>query len=345
MQLYVSEYMADTRHLDTEEHGAYLLLMMNYFETGKPILKSRAQAIAGMKGNDRWTTVEKSLNDMFIDTGDRWEHSRIEADLEVLREAQEQRANAGKASAEARKRKKREAAARLHGQSINDRSTTVETPLKGCSTNRDKNRIDNSIKKHCPENPDGGEERYETSKPGKFLTKEKLETFKTFWDLFDDKGSGGKPRAAKSWHEQWKHIEPNLQDVYLAARLEGEGRASLVASGGRPKRAEGWITDRRWEGVAEKHPADHASVLKIFGEELPAHPQNDIESWRQSEGYQHLQSLWGLSERNRNLDFWRDFFQAVGQDPYCTGDNAGGTKVSLGWLVLPRNFNRIMESA
>jgi uncharacterized protein YdaU (DUF1376 family) len=125
MQLYVADYLADTMHLTTEEHGAYLLLIMNYWQTGKPIPKNRLSKIARMD-NDRWTTVEVSLSEFFNDTGTEWVHDRIERDLEAVKDAQEQRVRAGRASAEARKRSKQEGNKRKG----NDRSTTVDDSLQ-----------------------------------------------------------------------------------------------------------------------------------------------------------------------------------------------------------------------
>ena len=150
IQLYVADYLADTMHLTTEEHGAYLLLIFNYWQTGKPIPKSRLSRIARLS-NDRWLSVEESLSEFFNDNGAEWVHDRIETDLNAVYEAQSQRSAAGKASAEARKRKKEAREQRK----VNDRSTSVKNPLNENSTNKDTD-TDKNNKTLCPvdEQPD-----------------------------------------------------------------------------------------------------------------------------------------------------------------------------------------------
>ncbi|MFS8659560.1 YdaU family protein, partial [Salmonella enterica] len=77
MQLYIADYLADTMHLSAEEHGAYLLLMFNYWQTGRAIPKSRLAKIARIS-SERWGAVEESLREFFIDNGTEWIHERIE---------------------------------------------------------------------------------------------------------------------------------------------------------------------------------------------------------------------------------------------------------------------------
>ena len=136
MQLYIADYLADTMHLSTEEHGAYLLLMFNYWQTGKPIPKNRLAKIARM-GNDRWISVESSLKEFFNDNGVEWVHERIDRDLDAVRMSLEQKSAAGRASAEARKTKK----GTLRQREGNERSTVVNNPLEhdgnGKPTNKD----------------------------------------------------------------------------------------------------------------------------------------------------------------------------------------------------------------
>jgi len=120
MQFFVADYLADTGHLTTEEHGAYLLLIFNYWQTGKPLRKDRLATVARMS-NDRWIQVERVLNEFFHDNGETWTHFRIEADLASVQESVEKASKAGKASAMARQRKKE--------LKDNARSTTVETDV------------------------------------------------------------------------------------------------------------------------------------------------------------------------------------------------------------------------
>ncbi|HCM1919149.1 TPA: DUF1376 domain-containing protein [Salmonella enterica subsp. salamae serovar 28:r:e,n,z15] len=71
MQLYITDYLADTMHLSAEEHGAYLLLMFNYWQTGKPIPKNRLAKIARVS-RERWMEMEPDLSDFFDDDGNCW---------------------------------------------------------------------------------------------------------------------------------------------------------------------------------------------------------------------------------------------------------------------------------
>ena len=136
MQLYIADYLADTMHLSTEEHGAYLLLMFNYWQTGRPIPKNRLSKIARLS-NDRWDAVEPSLKEFFNDTGTEWVQERIERDLEAVKNSISQKSAAGKASAQARKAKKGASTQ----QNSNERSTGVNAPFEqssnGNSTNTD----------------------------------------------------------------------------------------------------------------------------------------------------------------------------------------------------------------
>ncbi|EFX5360627.1 DUF1376 domain-containing protein, partial [Shigella flexneri] len=131
MQLYIADYLADTMHLSAEEHGAYLLLMFNYWQTGKPIPKNRLAKIARLTNerwvdvepslreffcdngdewmhlrNERWVDVEPSLREFFCDNGDEWMHLRIEEDLASVREKLTKKSAAGKASVQARRSRK-----------------------------------------------------------------------------------------------------------------------------------------------------------------------------------------------------------------------------------------------
>ncbi|HDJ0627482.1 TPA: DUF1376 domain-containing protein [Escherichia coli] len=153
MQLYIADYLADTMHLSAEEHGAYLLLMFNYWQTGKPIPKNRLAKIARLT-NERWADVEPSLQEFFCDNGEEWVHLRIEEDLASVREKLTKKSAAGKASVQARRSRKEADVQKKQDRNLTGVQTDVEVvfehDVNTKATNKD---TDKDLKTDPPLNP------------------------------------------------------------------------------------------------------------------------------------------------------------------------------------------------
>ncbi|EEV7702525.1 TPA: DUF1376 domain-containing protein [Escherichia coli] len=156
MQLYIADYLADTMHLSAEEHGAYLLLMFNYWQTGKPIPKNRLAKIARLT-NERWADVEPSLQEFFCDNGEEWVHLRIEEDLASVREKLTKKSVAGKASVQARRSRKETDVQTKQERNLTGVQTDVEVvfehDVNTKATNKD---TDKDLKTDPPLNPPRG---------------------------------------------------------------------------------------------------------------------------------------------------------------------------------------------
>ena len=156
MQPYIADYLADTMHLSAEEHGAYLLLMFNYWQTGKPIPKNRLAKIARLT-NERWADVEPSLQEFFCDNGEEWVHLRIEEDLASVREKLTKKSAAGKASVQARRSRKEADVQTKQERNLTGVQTDVEVvfehDVNTKATNKD---TDKDLKTDPPLNPPPG---------------------------------------------------------------------------------------------------------------------------------------------------------------------------------------------
>jgi uncharacterized protein YdaU (DUF1376 family) len=97
MPLYVGDYLADTQHLTTTQHGAYLLLLMHYWHHGK--LPTDEAAIAGISrlNRDQWRSNCRAIAGMF-EPG--WKHHRVEKEIEKANAISEKRAMAGRKGAD-----------------------------------------------------------------------------------------------------------------------------------------------------------------------------------------------------------------------------------------------------
>jgi uncharacterized protein YdaU (DUF1376 family) len=89
MPLYIADYLADTGHLTTLQHGAYLLLIMHYWQHGGLPQDDRALAQAVHLSVRAWRSNRSAIASMFQPG---WRHKRIDMELSKFSELSEKRA-------------------------------------------------------------------------------------------------------------------------------------------------------------------------------------------------------------------------------------------------------------
>lgn len=98
MPLFVADYLGDTSHLTTLEHGAYMLLIMTYWQRGKA-LPDDSQRLANIARLpvDEWRAIEATISELFCVENGVWTHPRIERELTKARDkSSKARASAGR---------------------------------------------------------------------------------------------------------------------------------------------------------------------------------------------------------------------------------------------------------
>lgn len=115
MQLYVADYLGDTRHLTTEQHGAYLLLLMAAWRAdGRlPDDDKKLARIVGCTAS-RWAKIKDDVLEFFDAQDGFLINERLLFELEKTTEKSIKRARSGKLGARANALKK------LKGEPAND---------------------------------------------------------------------------------------------------------------------------------------------------------------------------------------------------------------------------------
>jgi len=111
MPLHVGDYLADTTHLTTQEHGAYLLLIMAYWRNGPlPDCDAHLARTARCQA-DEWEAIKDTIKAFFKAKGGILRHGRIDAEQRRAREIQKNSVEKGRkgglAKAEKDKRNQR----------------------------------------------------------------------------------------------------------------------------------------------------------------------------------------------------------------------------------------------
>src|SRR4051812_24233560 len=93
MPLYIGDYRADTTHLNAAQHGAYLMLIMHYWQQGElPDDDEQLARIACMSIGE-WRKNRAVIRAFF---GEGWRHKRIDHEIDRAIEKHQSRAKAGK---------------------------------------------------------------------------------------------------------------------------------------------------------------------------------------------------------------------------------------------------------
>lgn len=96
MPLFIGDYLADTGRLTTEQHGAYFLLIMDYWRNGPPPDDECTLAQITRLSPDAWSIAQAKLKQFFSIEDGSWHHKRIDAELAAAK------VNKGKAQAKAK---------------------------------------------------------------------------------------------------------------------------------------------------------------------------------------------------------------------------------------------------
>jgi len=106
MPIYIGNYLADTTRLTTEQHGAYFLLMMDYWRSGPPpdddeILQNVTRLSAFL-----WKKTRPVLEKLFYVHDGAWHHKIIDEEIAAALEGKGAASEKARKAAEARWGKK-----------------------------------------------------------------------------------------------------------------------------------------------------------------------------------------------------------------------------------------------
>jgi uncharacterized protein YdaU (DUF1376 family) len=81
MPLYIADYLSATSRLTTEQHGAYLLLLMDYWKSGAPPDNDAVLAQITKLSPDAWANARTMLEPFFEIQDGAWFQSRVENEM------------------------------------------------------------------------------------------------------------------------------------------------------------------------------------------------------------------------------------------------------------------------
>lgn len=102
MPIYLGDYLGKTARLTTEQHGAYLLLIFDYWRNGPPPADDAVLAQITRLSRPAWKKIRPIILAFFEERDGKLFHDRVEEELHKAGENQERRTQKAKKGAAAR---------------------------------------------------------------------------------------------------------------------------------------------------------------------------------------------------------------------------------------------------
>lgn len=240
MPLYVADYLADTAHLSAAEHGAYLLLIMHYWQhDGLPDDPKRLARIARMTPEE-WSNAQAMLADFFEEG---WKHKRIDAELAAAAAKYEKRAAAGKKGGNAKAFK------RLGTKGESSNAVAMLEPSQsnalanGCQS-QSQSHIDSSSL--CSE---------ESPKRGKRVRTLYPPAFEEFWSDYPTDSLMSKKEA----HKAWERLSPEDREKAHKAVPAFKARCAADPTY-RPVHCCRFLSQRRFDGFLDEKASHYEPI-------------------------------------------------------------------------------------
>lgn len=258
MPLYVADYLADTSHLSTLEHGAYLLLLMHYWRQGKLPSDDRQLAHVARMSLKQWLAIRPTIAGFF---DDGWTHSRVAREMDKANQKAEARAAAGAEGGKAKALKLKDAPL-AKAKSEPEQTSGKALPSSSLPDIREDESKDPSSRGPVA-----------APKPAIAKPADLTDAFDRFWLAYPKRGTASNPKqpARISFDKAVKAGADPEAIIAAAGRFDAIERAAARAGTDKVAQAVTWLNQQRWgdypETVAEPTTLANGSVHIMGGTE------------------------------------------------------------------------------
>lgn len=347
MPLMVDKYLGDTTHLTTEQHGAYLLLLMAAWKRDGQLPNDDAQLAQITRMTlAKWKSARAVVLAFFSLDGDKLTQKRLSEELQRAKDLSEKKAVAGKEGAANRWGSESSAASRSQ--------RLAEARSKGRHTTEEWETLCDLMGHRCVK---CGIHRADL--PGNALTKDHIVPI---YQGGDDSIRNIQPmcmtcnRKKGNDRHDYRQDRDGMWSERLAERLANVSQTSAPIP--IPIQKPISLANARESSPPEK-PVGKAlpscpieEIIAAYHEALPQCPRLLVRNATR-DGY--IRSRWRdvfaagkATSPSDGLQLFREFFAHVAESKFLTGRAAGANGsppflADLEWLMRPTNFAKVVE--